>query len=781
MIAPMPDLLNLSTPHFTLSVWTNEVDKARERLTRTHQSRGLACPVNTLRFAPAMLINAMEVESLHNATQAVTEWPLPSALFFENKQYEFEFIFHEMVSAEPQPVIIHRLRSIEEGFHYKHGVLRGNINFGNDIGWFRLSVCYAAGNHVITQSVSFEVLPTKMAMAADILHIHHAVDECYPLWQFSFAQITTHELASSHKPHERFELLWLAHFERLREQLVLGIKKICHTPHSRLMSYSRHVRWDRLRGKLSPQLEQRVGECLQSSEYAHRFRVNKPRLSFDTPENRFVKMVLIKSTQQLTRFRERIVRNEKAPDQNRVSGSFLAELEAWKKPLEQLLQRDFLNEVGIFEGMVAESLVLHQRAGYASVYRIWQELKHYLDVFGRHASISMKSIDELYEVWCLLEIRRMLLTLGFVEQQRKSAQLQTKGLEKQISGSGTAFSLWRETDGVRIQLSHEPSFSKVKNHELPHIYSWPNIQQPDILLEATFVNDESVHWVFDAKYRIDDGKNDVHFVPEDAINQMHRYRDALIYMRQREDGVFEKSRPILGAFALYPGWFDEEQTTNPYAVAIDAVGIGAFPLLPGRENLWLHTFLKTRFGKLDDVAYVIPEPDQYFAEDAARIPMKGTYLQRYQDLTLCAPLGPIAGRDASYLQRFQQGTAGWYHIRLSATDNKLIARNVMHEVRYCAVAVYHEGESDRLIAYIYEVESVYLKPRSDLIIEQSGKINKRNSDEYWLLKLGRARQLTQPIRVSGLRSFRFQLTNAADLWANMRWEDLPQRYAVLSR
>ena len=42
----------------------------------------------------------------------------------------------------------------------------------------------------------------------------------------------------------------------------------------------------------------------------------------------------------------------------------------------------------------------------------------YLDLFGSHAAISMKSVAELYEVWCLLEVRRLLLTLGFIEKSR---------------------------------------------------------------------------------------------------------------------------------------------------------------------------------------------------------------------------------------------------------------------------------------------------------------------------------------------------------------------------
>ena len=35
--------------------------------------------------------------------------------------------------------------------------------------------------------------------------------------------------------------------------------------------------------------------------------------------------------------------------------------------------------------------------------------KYYLDVFANQSTISMKSVAEIYEVWCFLEIRTILL------------------------------------------------------------------------------------------------------------------------------------------------------------------------------------------------------------------------------------------------------------------------------------------------------------------------------------------------------------------------------------
>lgn len=773
----MPDVLTLKTPHFVLSVWTKELARPQALLEKTHATRGASLPASSLRFNPALPVESVTPPSTEPLTgQPVGELTLPEVLFFENKLYEFEFSFDASVSATDKPAIIHRLSGIEESFHYKHRSLRGNINFGNDIGWFRLGVRYRVAELDVTQYLSFEVQPTKMAMAGDLKAIHQEVDRLYPLWHFSFAQKTEQELAKSRKPHERFELLWLAHFEKLRLDLQKGIQRICNAPHTRLMPYEHHVRAERLHGRVSPKLEERITAHLRNGESHHHYRVNWKRLSLDTPENRFVKMVLTKCGQDIARFRERAMQANISPESGRLSDSFFAELDSWKRPLDQLLNRPLFDEVGDFEGMAAESLVLHQRAGYAGVYRIWQELKLYLDVFGRNASVSMKSVAELYEVWCLLEVRQILLDLGFKEKYSTKAALINQGFEKELTdGMGAAFQLERP-DGIKIRLAHGPVFSRTKDPAFGKIYSWTTVQRPDIFLEATFANGESVQWIFDAKYRIAEDRDGRDCAPDDAINQMHRYRDALIHVNKADDGGQKKTRPILGAYILYPGWHDETGTGNPYDEAIGTVGIGGFPLLPGRPNKWLRDFLENHFGNAN-MTYVIPEPDQYLAEDSARIATMGTYLGRYGDLTLAASLGP--GRSKEYVDRFRQGAAGWYHMPLATTDKKAVERNVMREVRYCAIGVHHADNKERIITHLYEVKSVRLVKRCDISTGQAGKAEPANNAEYWLFELGYARPIEQPIQMP-VRTFKFQLTDAAALLVSKEWEALPKRYTLLT-
>ena len=138
----MPDLLNLKTPHFELSVWAKDVEASQALLDKTHTNRNIEVPCSSIRFNPALKVLDVTPPTEGAITkQYLSELTLPELLFFENKQYEFEFLFFNGVNTTTHsPAIIHRLRNVEEGFHYKRGFLRGSVNFGNDIGWFRLGL-----------------------------------------------------------------------------------------------------------------------------------------------------------------------------------------------------------------------------------------------------------------------------------------------------------------------------------------------------------------------------------------------------------------------------------------------------------------------------------------------------------------------------------------------------------------------------------------------------------------------------------------------------------------
>ena len=106
-------------------------------------------------------------------------------------------------------------------------------------------------------------------------------------------------------------------------------------------------------------------------------------------------------------------------------------------------------------------------------------------------------------------------------------------------------------------------------------------QRPDIVLRLT-KEERGIKYtyLFDAKYRLQDKRiKGVDVPPVDAINQMHRYRDAIYYS---QSGNMDLKREIIGGYVLYPGNVDKARfNTSYYHNSIERVNIGAFPLKPG--------------------------------------------------------------------------------------------------------------------------------------------------------------------------------------------------------
>jgi hypothetical protein len=593
----------------------------------------------------------------------------------------------------------------------------------------------------------------------------------------------------------------LANFAALRKRFEQGLKVICAAPHSRLQPTVANIKAAKLKGRLPHKLAEQVKQDFANGQYDKRYAVEKKQLSVDTPENRFIKMAVSKSKRQLAEFEQKLRQSNQAPERQRLSDSFLNELHGWRQPLQKVLGQSFLKEVGAYTGLNRESLVLQQKTGYSAVYRIWQELKFYLDVFGNQSSISMKSVAEIYEVWCFLCLKQILeQDLGFELVENSATKLaQNDFFEYQLKDGFAGAFRFKRSDGVTARLAHEPKFTKKGQS----IRSYLVNQEPDIVLEVTLP--KSAHltkadsgsseekqfiWLFDAKYRIkteknrfDDSNEDIEstdYVPDDAINQMHRYRDALIRLSKSSNSFAnqsaKKSRPVFGAFALYPGFFDQATTPNPYAAAIEEVGIGAFALLPSQidptqtkssysGHQWLLEFLQaqigtapnTQTGQGHEAMYpVAGMAERLYVQEAARIPYYGMRQVLYPDLTLTAALGPQKGRDPSYLENFERGVAKWYHIKVTAIkqlEHKVGSYHIADEIRYLALATPStQYAGTKAIAKVWPVKQVAVLPRNAITAEQAGKA--LDSPElYYLFQLGRPLTLQNPVTHVPLRNF----------------------------
>lgn len=835
----MPELIRLETPDFEFSVWANDISQRLSvyQNTMAHRaSANHAQPSYELRFAPAaQLSNVIEPQGLvaddlvqsglddsdlaendlvANGLTKHAELTLNSPLFFENTQYQFEWVFFSEVT---KARLTHRSQSVNEAFRFAPEVktargvvparLTGTINTGNDVGWLRLPLTFEHNGKTQTQHIAFEVLPTKMVLHQDLPAMYQAIDKVYPLWRFSLVEKTEQDAATSQQ-RGHFPLMWLANFAALRKRFEQGLKVICAAPHSRLQPTVANIKAAKLKGRLPHKLAEQVKQDFANGQYDKRYAVEKKQLSIDTPENRFIKMAVSKSKRQLAEFEQKLRQSNQAPERQRLSDSFLNELHSWQQPLQKVLGQSFLKEVGAYTGLSRESLVLQQKTGYSAVYRIWQELKFYLDVFGNQSSISMKSVAEIYEVWCFLCLKQILeQDLGFELVENGATKLaQNDFFEYQLKDGFAGAFRFKRSDGVTARLAHEPKFTKKGQS----IRSYLVNQEPDIVLEVTLPKsadltkadsseEKQFIWLFDAKYRIkteknrfDDSNEDIEskdYVPDDAINQMHRYRDALIRLSEPrlpespsskiEGQPAKKSRPVFGAFALYPGFFNQATTPNPYAAAIEEVGIGAFALLPSQDepsqnrssqnelsqtdptqtkssysgHQWLLEFLQTQIGTApntqtgqgNEAMYpVAGMAERLYVQEAARIPYYGMRQVLYPDLTMTVALGGQRGRDNGYFEQFEQGTAHWYHLPQSTFLQKF-KQHIAEEIRYLALASTSDTQSStKQIDKLWPVKRVTVLPRYAITEDQAGK-KSGSADLYYLFELGKPLSLQTPV------------------------------------
>jgi hypothetical protein len=197
--------------------------------------------------------------------------------------------------------------------------------------------------------------------------------------------------------------------------------------------------------------------------------------------------------------------------------------------------------------------------------------------------IDQKNIADLYEIWCFLEVKKIIQDLLGKENpdEIELAQIQIDNFIIDFKEGQKSRILFRKDNGDEIEIFHELKFNKNEENGLK---SYTVEQKPDIIVKLT-KNDLKEKFMFtylyDAKYRLD-AKDEFDVPPVDAINQMHRYRDSIYYVNK------EKNKPekeVIGGYILFPGNGDIEKIKKQnFFESIKTVNIGAFPLKPNDTN-----------------------------------------------------------------------------------------------------------------------------------------------------------------------------------------------------
>ena len=305
--------------------------------------------------------------------------------------------------------------------------------------------------------------------------------------------------------------------------------------------------------------------------------------------------------------RKELLARDCEKDSKKLSDTAKEAMAKMDRELHQLVKNPFWRGIGPFTGMRQLSLTLQRAPGYSTVFRTFTILNAAYMIHAGVNRMETKDIADLYEIWCFLKVEEFTEAALPRGTRIAPADALHGDFVKLLSTGLQSTVIFRAENGVelaRVVYNPEIKGTAAKNDGngvggtlTPTSISRKSSQDPDIVLRLTnsSAGRYQVTYLFDAKYRLEDiSGSSVGAPPQDAIDQMHRYRDA-IYYAQNETSVdsFTYKKEVVGGYILFPGKGRVEmappvpgQQDNRlrYIQSIDKVNIGAIPLRPNDKD-----------------------------------------------------------------------------------------------------------------------------------------------------------------------------------------------------
>lgn len=596
------------------------------------------------------------------------------ATFFDNADYPIWIEFKDYVKDAQFGSI---LQNDNDRFSFRRHILAGFINYKNEIGRSEIQIIYKVDKETRTFRFGFEVLSTKLDYHEHWRAIVEDIEREYRMLSLDYMRRTFHGF-SPHKNGEHPDIVWWSVFEGEQQKFIKACKSIIDRPRHRLHGEEVYLRADKL--KQTPHnIENRLAE--HRKEPAYLYRVEQHILSNDTQENRFLKFALHQISKRYEDLRQRIEAVKTA------SGTMKAAMLATSETLKRLQHHPFFRTIGRFKGINQESMVLQKATGYSQVYRTWNLLGKAYSLNDGLYRLQTKDIATLYEIWCFIEVSHIVKEQLHLENEdvEHRNRMEMNGIFSWELGKGEHSRILFRKDGVELaELVYNPKNADKENDSVGmKDLVVPTVpQKPDIVLQLT-KNDlqqgMKMTYLFDAKYRIDGKDKDVDVPPEDAINQMHRYRDA-IYYKDYDANALKKE--VIGGYILFPGDGEPNDVAmSKFYKTIKEVNIGAIPLRPKdvENRKLLENFIDELIHakSYETIAHVIPQ--------------KGAYVEVGNRVLI-----GLVKEDSRLFQAFMDGTATLYY-----TGSKFPTTIALQDLHFFMPYIKGKGIRD-----VYEIVKV---------------------------------------------------------------------------
>jgi predicted component of viral defense system (DUF524 family) len=349
----------------------------------------------------------------------------------------------------------------------------------------------------------------------------------------------------------------------------------------------------------------------------------------DTPENRFVKMVLVEFRDFLVEVGS-LLRRDPSEAMKPENVRLLREVDRSRGSIDSLLWRGFLPDVSRPEVLTLGSPVLHHKAGYRELLHLWLQFHVGAqlawdggqDVWQGGA----RNVATLYEYWLFFQLEALFRSKFACAEPLHSllvendAGLPRLKLQRGVELRTPIGGVWSHTAGRHLAAEFHFNHKFVRRSEHRVHGSWTRGVQPDYTISiwpAAFTKSEAeatevmVHIHFDAKYRVDMRQNFfgsdlddevIHDRAESSrekptaakyadLLKMHAYRDAI--------------RRTAGAYVLYPGNAGDGRRFEEF--------IGFHELLPGLGSFAIRPRLDGTAEGLDELRRFLDEVIEHLA------------------------------------------------------------------------------------------------------------------------------------------------------------------------
>lgn len=492
--------------------------------------------------------------------------------------------------------------------------LTGATNLGNSVGKTRFTITDNRGKQIF--ALGAEVFPQKLDYKADFPAMLEEITEVIYSLAFDAFKKTFASTKTRNTYHQTLSE-WLNLYKVLAIGFEQAVDTILRGPKSELKCETRIKVIDKVKRASQKAINQALkkperfcrgaGLRLTPSLALSHLQEQQRKVSYDTQENRFVVWALKDIIQHLKALKTEMQKRDSAQGNvPRLTGE-IDFLSACQRKLRMRLLAPAFRDVGPFNHQNQFSTTLTMAAGYKEFYHRYLLLRKGLslaqnDIFN----MDYKDVATLYEYWCFLKTIKLLRDnpkydlqsndIIKIEHQRFVVNLK-KGVQ-------SAVHFKQRASGDEISIFYNREFSKEK-------YTHTFKQAPDNFIEfsrAGYANSKdrkTFKVVLDAKYRFDRGtteypaSNTPFGPPLDAIAQIHRYRDAILWNQDSNDSVKVANKSI-GGVILFPYPNSElEFIQHPFYQSIAQVNIGAIPLQPGahRANQLYSDYLDSLFER----------------------------------------------------------------------------------------------------------------------------------------------------------------------------------------